>query len=85
MCALFSTIALGGCTSATIDLPDGTHVAFQRMWTDAAISFDDGGFVYSSNASDVAQQATLDALLKALGLATRGVRPMALHASEAGL
>ena len=81
--AAMTVLAIGGCTTATIDMPDGTHVSFQRMWTDAAISFNETGFVYSSNASDVAQQATLDALLKALGLASRGAVPMvALRSSE---
>jgi hypothetical protein len=64
---------LGGCTTADITLPDGTTVHFSRMWTDAAIQLTaDGDFVYSSNASDVAQQQAINSLLKALGLVRAG-------------
>ena len=85
MIRLALLVALSGCTTATIDLPDGTHVSFQRMWTDAAISVNaDGSMTYSSDASDVAQQKTLDLLLRALGLASQG-QVVKLQASEAGL
>ena len=79
--------ALSGCTTATIDLPDGTHVQFSRLWTDAAISLDAEGFTYSSDASDVAQQKTLDLLLRVLGLAaaSQGGPVAKLQASEVGL
>ena len=79
--------ALSGCTTATIETSDGTKIYFYRAWTDAAISIDETGFTYSSDASDVAQQRTLDLLLRVLGLAAagQGAPVVKLQASEAGL
>lgn len=64
-CAL---LALAGCTTADVTLPDGTHVAFSRFATDAAVSVTPDGLTYSSSPSAAAQQQMTDTLVRAVGL-----------------
>lgn len=65
---LLAVLALGGCTTADVTLPDGTHVAFTRALTDAAVTVSPDGLSYSSSPSAAAQQQMTDALVRALGL-----------------
>jgi hypothetical protein len=71
--ALAGLLLLGACTTANIDLADGTTVHFTRFATDVGFELRDpaGNVVtYSSNPSDVAQQRITDSLVKALALAS---------------
>ena len=69
-------LALAGCTTADVVLPDGTHVAFTRFATDAAVHVGPDTIDYSSSPSAAAQQQVTDALVGALGvLVASGVTP----------
>ena len=61
-------LALAGCTTATVELPDGTHVAFTRFATDAALRLGPDTIDYSSSPSAAAQQQMTDTLVRAVGL-----------------
>lgn len=63
------SLALSGCTQATISLPDGTEIAFTRTMTEAAIHVGADGLDYNSSPSAAAQQNVTDALVRALGVA----------------
>lgn len=76
-------LALAGCTTADVTLPDGTHVAFTRMMTDAAVHVGTEAIDYSSSPSAAAQQQLSDALVRALGLlATAGGVPLPARLSS---
>jgi hypothetical protein len=70
--ALLVLVALAGCTTAEVELADGTHVRFTRFATDAAMQLNQQGLTYSSSPSEVAQQNALDLVGQVLGVALRG-------------
>lgn len=89
-------LAFGGCTTATVSLPDGTRVEFTRFASDADLQITPEAMHYSSSPSAVAQANAQAMLADVLGLALQGAlpgiksapppyRPQALLMSEDGL
>jgi hypothetical protein len=78
----FALLALCGCTTATVSLPDGTKVQFSRFASDADLLISPESMHYSSSPSAVAQQNAQALLGQVLGLALRGVVPGAAPAPQ---
>ena len=71
LAALLALALLAGCTTANVELQDGSHIQFTRFATDAAVKVDKDGLSYSSSPSAVVQQQTLDMLSQLLATAIK--------------
>lgn len=69
MRALAALLLLAGCTTATVDLADGTKVQFTRFWSEADLELTPDSLHYSSSPSAVAAQNSQDLLARALAAA----------------